>query len=342
MKLTFTAAFIFIWSALILQGCNTDHRDRLVIYSPHGKDLLQEFEKLYEAKHPNVDIQWMDMGSQEIFDRVSTESKNPQADIWWGAPSTMFMRAEKMDLLEKYKPAWGDAVPASAKSKNDLWYGTFSTPEVFAFNSTKITEANAPKDWNDIISPAWKNKLVLRNPMASGTLRAIFCAMLQQSVQKTGKEDSGWIWLKALENNINSYEADPTQMYARLGSENALITLWNMPDIVLQKNKNHYPFGYTFPQSGTVVLTDGIAIIKGTKNEALAKDFYEFVTSAESLLIQAQKYYRIPSRTDLDKSKFPDWLKNCNYKVLDIDWEAVAVNEAAWMKRWDADIRSKN
>ena len=342
MRLTFTGCVIFVCSLLLLPGCNTGHKDRLVIYSPHGKELLGEFEKLYEAKHPNVDIQWMDMGSQEVFDRVSTESKNPQADIWWGAPSTMFMRAEKMDLLEKYKPTWADAVPASAKSKNDLWYGTFSTPEVFAFNGKKIPESNAPKDWNDIISPAWKNKIVLRNPMASGTLRAIFCAMLQQSVQKTGKEDSGWDWLKALENNVNTYAADPTQMYAKLGGDNEMVTLWNMPDIVLQKNKNNYPFGYVFPQSGTVVLTDGIAIIKGTKNEALAKDFYEFVTSRESLLIQAQKYYRIPSRTDLDKSRFPDWLKNCNYTALDINWEAVAEKEAGWMKRWDAEIRSKN
>src|SRR5215470_17309747 len=114
------AALLFIAT---FTGCSSNEKEKLVIYSPHGKELLGDFEKLYEAKHPGVDIQWLDMGSQEIFDRISTESKNPQADIWWGAPSTMFMRAENLGLLQKYKPSWADNVPGYAKSKNDYWYG---------------------------------------------------------------------------------------------------------------------------------------------------------------------------------------------------------------------------
>lgn len=335
--------FIVAASASIsLFSCNQNQKEKLVIYSPHGKELLGEFEKLYEAKHPNVDIQWLDMGSQEVFDRVSTEAKNPQADIWWGAPSTMFMRAEKMGLLEKYKPTWADNVPSSAKSKNDYWYGTFSTPEVIAFNEKKLSPTTAPQDWNDIIKPEWKGKVVLRNPMASGTLRAIFCAMIEQSIKETGNDGDGWAWLMLLNKNINDYAADPTQMYTKLGGENEAVTLWNMPDIVLQKKKYNFPFGYVFPKNGTVVLTDAIAVIKGTKHEQLAHDFYEFVTSQENLLLQSEKYYRIPSRTDIPKEKLPDWLKDCNYKALDIDWELISLNEAEWMKRWDTEIKSKN
>jgi len=335
--LTLLAGIIFF-----MPGCKTDKKEKLVIYSPHGKELLGDFEKQYEAKHPNVDIQWLDMGSQEVYDRISTESKNPQADLWWGAPAAMFMRAEKAGLLEKYKPSWAAAVPASAKSKNDFWYGTFSTPEVFAFNSNKLTEATAPKDWNDIVSPAWKGKVVMRNPMASGTLRAIFCAMIQQSVAKTGNEEQGWKWLAALNENTGTYSADPTQLYTKLGDDNEAVTLWNMPDIVLQKKKNNYPFGYVFPQSGTVVLTDAIALVKGTKHAQLAEDFYEFVTTQEALLQQAEKYYRIPSRTDIPKDKYPDWLKNADYKALDIDWDMISEKEPQWMQKWDAEIKSKN
>lgn len=342
MKSTILNCFLSAYLILFLIGCKPNQKEKLVIYSPHGKELLGEFEKLYEAKYPNVDIQWLDMGSQEVFDRISTESKNPQADIWWGAPSTMFMRAEKMGLLEKYKPTWADNVPTSAKSKNDFWYGTFSTPEVIAFNDKKLSQATAPKDWQDIVSPTWKDKVVLRNPMASGTLRAIFCAMIQQSIKETGNENDGWAWLMLLNKNIKDYAADPTQMYTKLGGENEAVTLWNMPDIVLQKNKNNFPFGYVFPQNGTVVLTDAIAIVKGTKHHELAKNFYEFVTSQESLLIQSEKYYRIPSRTDIAKDKLPTWLKNCNYKALDIDWELISLKEADWMKRWDSEIKSKN
>lgn len=340
-KITLHFLWFLIVAILFLSSCHSKKaKQKLVIYSPHGKEMLGEFEKLFEAAHPDVDVQWLDMGSQEVFDRVSTESQNPQADIWWGSPSTMFIRAEKLGLLQKYKPTWADKVPVYAKSKNDFWYGTFSTPQVIAFNSNKLSADKAPKDWNEIVDPEWRGKVVFRNPLASGTLRAIFCSMLARSVTQTGNEEQGWKWLRQLDSNTIAYAADPTQMYNKLGGQNEVVTLWNMPDMILQKDKYHYPFGYNIPQSGTVVLTDGIAIIKGTKNEALADSFYEFVTTQQSLLIQAQKYYRIPSRTDIPRDSFPDWLKNTTYKTLDVDWDLVADNEMEWMKKWDATVKT--
>ncbi len=113
-----------------------------------------------------------------------------------------------------------------------------------------------------------------------------------------------------------------------------------MPDIVLQKQKNNLPFGYNFPESGTVVLTDAIAIVKGTKHLELAKSFYEFVTTKQSLLLQAKKYYRIPSRTDLPKNDYPDWLKEAKYKTLDVDWQLIAEQESTWMKKWDSEVKT--
>jgi iron(III) transport system substrate-binding protein len=107
-----------------------------------------------------------------------------------------------------------------------------------------------------------------------------------------------------------------------------------------RQKKYNLPFGYVFPKNGTVVLTDGIAIVKGTKSAALAKDFYEFVTSKQSLLIQAEKYYRVPSRTDIAKSELPEWLRNSDYKTLDVDWEVVAAKEADWMEKWDSGIKT--
>ena len=40
------------------------------MYSPHGPDLLRAFEERFEARHPTIDVQWLDMGSQEVLDRI--------------------------------------------------------------------------------------------------------------------------------------------------------------------------------------------------------------------------------------------------------------------------------
>ena len=303
--------------------------------------MLSEFEKQFEAVHPDTDVQWLDMGSQEVFDRIRTEKDNPLCDIWWGSPATIFMRAEKSGLLETYKPSWADKVGSESKSKSDNWYGTFLTPQVIAFNDKSLTNQNAPEDWNALVTPEWKNKIVIRNPMASGTMRVIYSAMIANSIKKTGSDAEGWEWLKKLDENTSTYAADPTQMYIKL-AENDAVTLWNMPDIILQKTLYQYPFGYNFPSSGTVVLTDGIAIIKGTQNPEAAKEFYEFVTTPQSLILQAEKFYRIPARSDIPKDKLPKWIADANYTAMDLDWELISDKESEWMKKWDSEIKGKS
>ncbi|MDQ3193676.1 MAG: extracellular solute-binding protein [Bacteroidota bacterium] len=326
---------IFLW------GCSAESRKKLVIYSPHGKEMLTEFEKGFEKLHPEIDVQWLDMGSQEVFDRIRTEKENSLADLWWGSPSTIFMRAEKLNLLETYKPTSAENVGTDSKSKSDNWFGTFLTPQVIAFNDKTLSNQSAPKDWNDLILPSWKDKVVIRNPMASGTMRVIFSAMIATSVKQTGNDAQGFEWLRKLDENTSVYAADPTQMYIKL-AENEAMTLWNMPDIILQKNLYQYPFGYNFPSSGTVVLTDGIAIVKGTKNLEAAKQFYEYVTSEQSLILQAEKFYRIPARNDIPKDRLPAWISNAVYTAMPLDWELISDKESEWMKKWDSEIKGKS
>jgi iron(III) transport system substrate-binding protein len=79
-----------------------------------------------------ITLTWMcdgsDMGSQDVLDRVRSEKENPQADVWWGAPSTLFQQAEKEGLLQVYRPSWVSEVTAEARSAGDFWYGTYETP----------------------------------------------------------------------------------------------------------------------------------------------------------------------------------------------------------------------
>ena len=75
-----------------------------------------------------------------------------------------------------------------------------------------------------------------------------------------GKPDPGYEWLKKLDANTKEYAANTTLLWQKLGRQEAVLTLWNMPDIVLQKTQYQFPFDYIIPKSGTPVLTDAIAI----------------------------------------------------------------------------------
>lgn len=338
--LIFLLTISLITTSLFVSGCG-DSKRKVVIYSPHGKEMLAEFEKQFEAANPDIDVQWLDMGSQEVYDRVRNENMNPQADIWWGSPSTLFMKAEKDGLLAQYTPSWSSNIAANHKSKSNFWYGTFLTPEVISFNNKVLTKETAPKSWDEVTAPAWDNKIVIRNPMASGTMRIIYSAMIENAIKQTGNDSAGFKWLLALDKNTASYAADPTQMYLKLSSNETPVTLWNMPDIILQSKLYNYPFDFNFPQPSTVVVVDAIALINGSQNPEDAKKVYEFITSQDAMILQAQKFYRIPSRTDIPKDKLPDWIQDANYNEMELDWEMISQKESEWMKKWDSEIKSK-
>src|SRR5690606_30512161 len=100
-------------------------REVVVVYSPHGKEMLGDYEKLFEAKYPEVDVQWLDLPTQTVYTRISQEKANPAADVWWGGTSTVFSKAAEEGLLAAYTPSWTEAVPAERKDAENSWYGTY-------------------------------------------------------------------------------------------------------------------------------------------------------------------------------------------------------------------------
>lgn len=313
----------------------------LVVYSPHGKDLLVHYEKAFEAAHPNVDVQWLDMGSQDILDRVRSEKANPQADLWFGAPSETFARAANEGLLDAYKPTWASAVPAEVRDAQDRWYGTYLTPEVIAYNTEAVPLADAPKDWDDVLDPKWKGKVVIRDPVASGSMRAIFGAMIARSIAQTGSSEKGYDWLRRLDANTREYALNPTVLYQKLGRREGVISLWDMPDIADLKKKN-FPIGYVIPSSGTPLLVDAIAIVKGAKHAEAAHQFYEFVTTPAAMMEAAAQFNRIPARSDISADSLPQWIRDARTQIkpMPLDQKLLADSLDAWMKFWDSRIRN--
>ena len=328
--------------ALLLAACSGDGRTVLTVYSPHGKDLLAAYEAEFEKANPTIDVQWMDMGSQEVLDRLRAEQVNPQADVWFGAPGEIFDRAASESLLVAYTPTWSNAVDAAARDPKGRWFGTYLTPEVIAYNTVTVDSASVPRDWDDVLDPKWKGKVVIRNPVASGTMRAIFGAQILRAIRETGKPDAGFDWLRRLDANTKEYAADPTILYQKIGRQEGAITLYNMPDIVLLKQRVGMPVGYVIPKSGTPLLVDGIAIVRGTRHEAEARLYYEFVTSKSAMIEASRKFVRIPARTDIPRDSLPPEIARAvsQIKPMPMDRAMLAAHLDEWMGYWDANIRN--
>lgn len=331
---------------LAVSGClgNNDSRSTLTVYSPHGKELLTKFEAEFEKAHPDVDVQWLDMGSQSILDRVRSEKANPQADVWWGAPAALFESAASEGLLEKYEPKWAAGLPAYARDPGGTWFGTYVTPEVIAYNSEVVKGANIPNDWDDVLDPKWKGKVLIRDPLESGTMRTIFGMIIYRGLRATGDTAAGFNWLRRLDAQTHEYVLNPTLLYQKLARQEGLITLWDMPDIEELKARNALPIDYILPASGTPLPVDAIAIVKGSKSGELARAFEEFVGGDAGIILAARQFTRLPARTDLPADSLPVRLRTARAQIKPepMDWKLLQEKTPEWMRYWDEHVRGRS
>jgi iron(III) transport system substrate-binding protein len=323
-------------------GCHRDTRTPIVLYSPHGRDLLGLVERTYEARHPQVDVRWLDMGSQEVYDRIRSEKANPQADVWYGGPATIFARGARDGLLEPFRPSWAAAVPPESRQPQDVYFGLYRTPALIVYNSAAIPPDQAPRDWDDLLAPRFAGKVLIRYPLASGTMRAFFGMVLERSIRSTGSPAAGFEWLKRLDAQTKDYEMNASVLVERIARREGLVTIWDLPDVLLEMQRSR-DLAYVFPPSGTPVIDDAVGLVKGAKHPAAAKELIEWLGSAEAERLAAEKAYRLPARTDIPSTELPEWARDVLGKLVPekMDWDLLEREGSQWMATWDREIRGR-
>jgi iron(III) transport system substrate-binding protein len=333
-----------VWGVglILFAACSGAGKTPLVIYTPHGRDLLTVLKTRYEQIHPDVDIRWLDMGSQEVYDRVRSERANPQGDLWFGGPATIFALGAADSLLEVFRPSWADQLSPGGRGPGDLYFSVYETPAVIVYAEQAVTAAQAPHDWDDLLDPKWKGKILIRDPIASGTMRAVWGMLIERGLKQTGDTAAGFTWLRRLDAQTKEYVLNGPLLDQKIVRQEGLVTIWDLPDIQLNK-RDGLPLGYAFPTSGTPAIEDAIAVVRNAAHRDAARAFEEWVGGAEAQLLAAREAYRLPARTDLPVDSIPAWVRDVrsHMVVADVDWNLLARRGAEWMRYWDEHVRGK-
>ena len=325
----------------VLAACRGDGgRTPVVLYSPHGRDQLEMLERAFEAKNPDIDVRWLDMGSQEVFDRIRSERANPQADVWFGGPTAIFDRGVADSLLAPYRPSWASRVGPRGIGPEDLYWPVYRTPAVIAFNSKAVSRETAPKDWDEVLEPRWRDQVLIRDPMASGTMRAIWGLILYRSIKATGDTGQGMAWLRRLDGQTRAYALNPSILNEKLARQEGVVTLWDLPDVLIDRGRG-LPLDYVFPASGTVVIDDAIALVRGARHPEAARRFIDWAGDDEALLVAARGTFRLPARRDLPADSLPSWMADVEERMIEaeIDWGLLTREGPGWMAYWDQRVR---
>ncbi|WP_319777082.1 extracellular solute-binding protein [Maridesulfovibrio sp.] len=315
-------------------AANTKLEDKVVVYSTHGESMLELVADAFEEK-TGVKVEFINLKG-ELADRVRAEKANPQSDVMYGAPSSVYQELKKEDLFAPSAPSWAAKINPLFKDKDGYWYGTIQTPVLMFYNSKMMSKADAPKDWWDLADPKYKNKIVSRNALSSSA-RATYSALLQQFEKKDDLKE-GWKFLKAMDANVKRYYGSGSLQFQAVGRKEAPLSFAVLNSVIDNKIKNKLPLEIIDAESGSPVITDGIAVIKGAKHPNAAKAFVEFAGGAKAQAMLANKFNRMPTLPEAIASA-PKWMGETKFRVMDVDWGALASKQSEWMQKWDMEIK---
>jgi iron(III) transport system substrate-binding protein len=64
----------------------------------------------------------------------------------------------------------------------------------------------------------------------------------------------------------------------------------------------------------------------------------EFAGSAKVQAMLARKFNRMPTLPDA-LGEAPAWMAKIKFKIMDVDWGALASKQSAWMQKWDTEVK---
>jgi iron(III) transport system substrate-binding protein len=322
-------------------ACAGDGRTPLVVYSPHGRDLLALFEADFERRQPGIDLRYLDMGSQEVYDRVRSERANPQADVWFGGPDDLRPRrrrrtARPLPALVGRRRAGGEP-GAGRPLLRHLPHHPGAGLEL-----RSVAADDAPADWEDLLAERFRGRVLVRDPMASGVMRTFFGYRLALSLAESGSTDAGFAWLRRLDAQTKQYAANPALLFEMLVRGEGDVTVWELTDILLHQSAGE-PVGWALPPSGTPVIDDAVALVAGAPHRAAAIELLEYVGSAAAQALAAEQAFRIPARSDLPVESLPEWAREvlARLVVAEYDEALAAARGPEWMAKWDREVRGR-
>jgi iron(III) transport system substrate-binding protein len=263
-------------------------QDSVVVYSSvdeeNAKKLLDAF-----SKATGVKVRFTFLSSGPAVARIEAEKGNPQADVWFGAPSENHVVLKEKGLSQSYVSPGARELAAKFKDPEGYWTSFYMNPLGFAsnLNVLKSKGLEPPASWADLLRPELKAQVQTPSPQTSGT----GYNMVASLVTIMG-EEKAFDYLKRLAPSIQTYTQSGTAPSKAAAIGQAAVGIQFTPAF-LQLIEEGYPLKVTFPKEGVGFEAPAISILRGAPRADAARKLVDWFVSpaAQSALTDAKTYF---------------------------------------------------
>jgi iron(III) transport system substrate-binding protein len=293
----------------------------VVLYSSNSVEAIHSVVDEFNKKHPDIKISPVRGSTGAMMQRIKAEAGSPKADIFWsGGFSSLGAYRE---YLAPYRSAEAAAIPARFRGPDDLWLGTNAHVMVIMVNKRALKGDPMPGTWSDLADPRWKGRLVVSDPDKTSSSYATLWGINETLGKKP---------LEGIARN-STQVSTASQVFDGIAKGEFAVGLTMEYAALEYVAGGQKDIQIVYPTEGTTIAPEGMALVKGSKNPEEAKKFYDFLASKQAQEMLVRKFFRRPSREDIDTTRIGLPLLN-TIKVQPIDDAKSTAGRTAFIASW--------
>jgi len=250
----------------------------LTWYTAHSDDVTaQALGRGFEANFPGIRVNVVRTTAQVAFQRVSQELRAGamQVDVFSSTDIGHYVYLKEKKLLEQFVPEnAGKALEIYQHYDPDGYYFVTSVGLIgMVYNTTKLREADAPRNWTDLTGPKWKDKIALGHPGFSGYV-GTWTVMMRKLY--------GWKFFEDLAKNNPQIGRSINDTITMLNAGERVVAGTGPFANASENVKKGNPLAMIYPTDGTVLILAPSGIMKGVKHPNAARLFMEYLMSVDA------------------------------------------------------------
>jgi iron(III) transport system substrate-binding protein len=262
---------------------------KLVLYTSQPDKDAQQTVEGYRKANPGVTVEIFRSGTTEIMNKLQAEfaAGAPAADVLLIADAVSMEQLKADNRLLPHPNADVAQLPAGAYDDQRSYFGTKLITTGIVVNKSA---AMKPAAWADLTKPEAKGQVVMPSPLYSGAA-AIHMASL------SAQPALGAAYYESLaKNGATAVRGNGAVITAVAGGQKMYGVIVEF--MALNAAAKGSPVEFIFPKEGVSAVTEPTAILKGTKNEAAARAFIDFILSKPGQELAVAQGY-LPARKDV-------------------------------------------
>jgi iron(III) transport system substrate-binding protein len=312
----------------------------LTLYCSVQEEWCRPMAAAFE-RETGIRVNMTRKSSGETYAQVKAERQNPRGDVWWGGTGDPHLQGAEEGLLAEYRsPMLKDLHDWAVRQAEISKYrtvGIYSGALGFSFNTRTLAQRGLPepKCWRDLAKPEYRNEVQVADPNSSGTAYTMLATM----VQLFG-EEGAFDYMRRMHRNVNQYTRSGAAPARAAATGESLIGITFLHDAVTQAITGA-PVKIVAPCEGTGFEIGSMSIIRGTRNMANARRFYDWALTPAAQNIGAQaNSFQLPSNKNATVPPQAPRMQD----ILLIEYDFVRYGSAAererLLQRWTREVRS--